>query len=149
MSRLMQWKHLRLTPFKKDPNYMKQRFPCLVLLLVMAGGTFAAVPLHFGEGECSVDGMMDMECCNAAVMQTEKPEVTVAKLFCALNCAQNGTTLPMGSIRVTAPSLAGIDSHPASTHPLPSSSLRFRRSDRLHRPPGAAPTYLRHLALLI
>ena len=128
---------------------MKQRFACLVLLLMMAGGTFAGVPMQFGESECSMVGMMDMDCCKAARIQTEKSEVTVAKLVCALNCAQNGTTLPMGIIRVTPPSPTGFDSHPAITHPRPNSSPRFRRAEDLHGPPDAAPAYLRNLALLI
>ena len=128
---------------------MKRRFACLVLLLMMAGGTSAGVPLHFGESECSMDGMMDMDCCKAALIQTEKSGVTDAKLVCVLNCAQNATTLPMGIIRVTAPSPTGFDSHPAITHPLPNSSLRFRRAEGLHGPPDAAPAYFRNLALLI
>ena len=124
---------------------MKQLFACVVLLLVMTGGTFAGVPLHFGESECSMDGMMDMDCCKAALLRIEKP----AKVLCALNCAQNGTTPPMVIIRVTAPSPAGFDSHPAITNPLPNSSLQFRRAPGLHGPPQAAPAYLRNLALLI
>lgn len=128
---------------------MKKRVASLVLLLVLAAGTFAGVPLHFGESECTMDGMMDMDCCKVALMLTETPEVADAKLFCALNCAQNGTTFPTGSIRATPPSPARTASHPAIALTLPDASLRFRRSDRLHGPPGAAPTYLRHLALLI
>lgn len=128
---------------------MKKRVASLVLLLVLAAGTFAGVPLHFGESECTMDGMTEMDCCKAALMQTETPEVADAKLCCALNCAQNRTTFPTGSIRATPPSPARTASHPAIALTLPDASLRFRRSDRLHGPPGAAPTYLRHLALLI
>ena len=132
-----------------DHLNMKKSLASLVLFVGLAAGTFAGTPLHFGESECCMDGMMDMDCCKAALMQTEESEVTEAKLVCALNCARNGTTLPMGSIRITAPSPAGFDSHPAITHPLPNSSLRFRRAQGLHGPPGAAPAYLRNLALLI
>jgi len=128
---------------------MKKRLASLFLLLVLAGGAFAGVPLHFGESNCSMDGMMDMDCCKAALMQTETPEVADAKLCCALNCAQNGTTFPTGSIRVTPPLPTRTASHPAIAQPLPNSASRFRRSDRLHGPPGAARAYLRNLALLI
>lgn len=128
---------------------MKKRLASLFLLLMLAGSTFAGIPLHFGESNCSMEGTMDMDCCKAALMQTETPEVADAKLCCALKCAQNGTTFPTGSIRATPPSPARTASHPAIALPLTNSSLRFRRSDRLHGPPGAAPTYLRHLALLI
>lgn len=127
---------------------MKQRFACFMLLLMIAGGTFAGVPLHFGESECSMDGMILMDCCKEALIRTEKPEIINAQLACALNCAQTGTTLPIGSIRVTAPLPTG-DFHPEITRPLPNSGLRFRHSTSLHGPPGAAPAYLRHLALLI
>ncbi len=126
---------------------MKKWLPSLVLLLVTAAGTFAGVPLHFGESQCGMDGMMEMDCCKAALLQTETPDLADAKLCCALICAQNGSTFPTGSIRVTPPSAARKAFHPAIALPLPNPSLRFRRLDRLHGPPGA--THLRHLALLI
>ncbi len=128
---------------------MKKRLASLFLLLMLAGSTIASIPLHFGESNCSMDGMMDMDCCKAALMQTETPEVADAKLCCALNCAQNGTTLPMRSIRVTPPSLAHSASYPANQELLPNPSVRFVRSDCVHGPLGAAPAYLRNLALLI
>jgi len=47
-----------------------KRLASLILLLVLAGSAFAGVPLHFGESECSMDGMADMDCCKA-VLRTE------------------------------------------------------------------------------
>ena len=79
--------------------YMK-RLASLILLLMLAGSAFAGVPLRFGESECSMDGMADMDCCKAALLQKEAPEVADAKLCCALNCAQNGTTAPASAVRV-------------------------------------------------
>jgi hypothetical protein len=129
--------------------YMK-RFASSVLLLVLAGSVFAGVPLHFGEGACSMGGMMDMDCCKAALLQKETTKVAEAKLWCALSCAQNGTTSPPNAVRVTPPSPAPTLSHPARTQSLPSVALKFRPIDYLHGPPGsAAPAYLRNLALLI
>jgi hypothetical protein len=125
---------------------------CLVslfLLLVLAGSAVAGIPLHFGESECNMDGMVDMDCCKAALLQKETPKVTDAKLCCALNCAQNGTTSPPNVVRVTPPSPARAPLHPAIAQPLPQSSLLFHRIDRLHGPPNSGPTYLRNLALLI
>lgn len=128
---------------------MKTRLAALFLLLVLVGGTAAGTPLHFGESECSMAGMMDMDCCKAALLQKETPKIADAKLCCALNCAQNGTTSPPNVIRVTPPSVAGTALHPAVASPLPQSSFLFHHIDRLHGPPNSGPTYLRNLALLI
>jgi hypothetical protein len=128
---------------------MKTRLASLFLLLVLAGSTFAGMPLHLGDGECSMDGMMDMDCCKAALMQESTPEVADAKLCCALNCFKDGTTSPPNIVRITPPPLASASSHPALTQPLAVNSLLFRRIDRLHGPPDSGRTYLRNLALLI
>jgi hypothetical protein len=128
---------------------MNTRLGSLFLLLVLAGSTFAGMPMHFGERECSMDGMMDMDCCKAALMQESRPEVADAKLCCALNCAKDGTTSPPNIVRVTPPPLASASSHPALTQALAVNSLLSRRIDRLHGPPDSGPTYLRNLALRI
>jgi len=126
-----------------------KRLVSLLLLLILASSAFAGVPLHFGESECSMDGMMDMDCCKAALLQKETTKVADAKLCCALDCAQNGTTSPPNVVRVTPPSQVRTPSHLAITGPLPSFSVRGS-TDRLHGPPGSVtPTYLRNLALLI
>ena len=126
-----------------------KRLESLILLLVLGGSAFAGVPQHFGESECGMDGIMAMDCCKAALLQEETPKVADAKLCCALNCAQNGTTSPPNIVRVTPPSPARGPAHPAIAQPLPQSSLLFLRIDRLHGPPNSGPTYLRNLALLI
>jgi hypothetical protein len=128
---------------------MKSRLASVFLLLVLAGSIFAGMPLHFGDGDCGMDSMMDMDCCKAALMQESSPEVADAKLCCVLNCAKDGTTSPPNIVRVTTPPLVSASSHPASTQPLTVNSLIFRRIDRLHGPPDSGPTYLRNVALLI
>jgi hypothetical protein len=125
---------------------MKKRLSSLVLLLVLAGGMIVGMPLHLGENECSND-MMGMDCCKAALMQRGTPEVDAAKLCCAVNCAQTGTTSPPNVVRVTPPTQAVHPIHPALTSPLPNPLLH--RVGSLHSPPGSPPTYLRNLALLI
>ncbi len=128
---------------------MKKRLTSLVLLLMLAAGAFAGVPLPFGASECSM-GTMDMDCCKAALMQRETPEVDAAKLCCALNCAQNGTTMPPSSVRVLPPPQPAVLAHPASVQALWLSLLPLRRIDQLPGPPrGSQPAYIRHLALLI
>jgi hypothetical protein len=129
---------------------MKKRLASLFLLLALAGSAFAGIPLHFGESQCSMGGMMDMDCCKAALLQKGTTRITEAELYCALNCAQNGTTPPPNVVRVTPPSPVRTTSHPAITQSLLNFPLRSRSIDRLHGPPGAAaPSYLRNLALLI
>jgi hypothetical protein len=131
------------------PIHMK-RLSSLFLLLVLAGSACAGVPLHFGENECSMGGMMDMDCCKAALGQTETTKLTGAELLCAISCAQNGTTSPPNAIRVTPPSPARTPSNAVTTRSLPDVSIRFRAGDRLHGSPGfAAPAYLLNLAFLI
>ena len=126
-----------------------KRLASLILLLVLAGSAFAGVPLLFGESECSMDGMADMDCCKAALLQKEAPEVADAKLCCALNCAQNGTTAPANAVRVAPPSPGRTPSYPTPPQSLPSCDFRFGPIDRLHGPPGSPPSYLLNLALLI
>ena len=131
------------------PLVMKKRLASLFLFLALAASTFAGVPPRFGESECNMAGMMHMGCCKAARLLSETPKVTTARLCCALNCAQSGTTSPPNVVRASPPSFAHVSSHPAITQPLPHSSLLFRHIDRLHGPPGSSPAYLRNLALLI
>ena len=128
---------------------MRKRLASLVLLLVIAGGAFAGVPLHSSDRECSMGGMMDMDCCKAALLQKETPEVANAKLCCALNCAQNGTTSFPGNVPISPPSQLSLSVHPASAA-LPPSSMPLRYLNHSHGPPSdSQPAYIRHLALLI
>ena len=128
---------------------MKKRLACLFLLLVLFGGAFAGVPLSFGEGQCSMGGMMDMDCCKHAMLQQEQTKVSEEELLCALNCAQNGTTLPATAVRVTPPAQTMQASHPMLTQPLLVPISISRITAQTHSPPGSPPTYLRNLALLI
>lgn len=130
---------------------MRKRLASLVLLLVIAGGVFAGVPLHSGEqSSCSMgEDMGDMECCVMALLQSQTPEVAAAKLCCAINCAQGGTTSPPNIVRVTPPSLARPPSYLAASQVVINQLLLARRFDQSHDPPGSPPAYLRNLALLI
>ena len=135
--------------FTKVPVDMKQRLASLVLLLVLAGGAFAGVPLSFGESNCSM-GNMDMECCKAMLLLQSRAKFTQEEeLLCALNCAQNGTTLPASVTRAAPPTQMIQPPHPALTQPLSIPLSVFRATTQTHNPPGSPPTYLRNLALLI
>ena len=121
------------------------RLAALSLVLLLAGNVLAGVPMNFGDGQC----MHGMDCCKAALTQETTPEVADAKLYCALQCAQNGTTSPGKAGRVSSPSYAPASTHPALMRPLAYQSLVSHRIDRLHGPPASGPVYLRNLALLI
>src|SRR6185369_16541343 len=123
---------------------MKTRLASLFLLLVLFGGAFAGVPLSFGESNCSMGGMMEMECCKAALRLKQATKVSDEELLCALNCAQNGTTLPASVVRVNQPAQTIQPAHPTLTQsqPIP---LSFSASvTQTHSPPGSPPTYLRN-----
>lgn len=127
---------------------MKSRLASLFLLLVLVGGAFAGMPVSFGESQCGM-GNMDMECCKVMLLLQSRAKFSQEEeLLCVLNCAQNGTTLPAGVVRVTPPAQAIQQLHPALTQPL-SIPISFSRAAQTHSPPGSPPTYLRNLTLLI
>ena len=128
---------------------MKTRLASLFLLLMLFGGAFAGVPMSFGEGQCSM-GSMDMACCRTMLLLQSRAKFTQEEeLLCALNCAQNGTTLPASVARVTPPAQTIQQAHPALTQPLSVPISISRIATQTHSPPGSPPTYLRNLALLI
>jgi hypothetical protein len=128
---------------------MTKRLTALFLVTVMTGGVLAGMPLHSGEQECSMTAMSGMDCCAAARAQDAVPEASAARLCCAVNCPQSGTTSPGGLVRPVSP-LAVTAVHPAAAQlppRIPGSTLRLD-SPQDH-PPNSQPTYIRHLALLI
>lgn len=127
-----------------------KRVASLFLLLVLGGTALAGVPLHFGENECSMGGMMEMDCCKAALLQQSQTRFTQEEeLLCALNCAQNGATLPVTAMRLTPPAQTVQLSRPVLTQPLLIPISISRVAVQTHSPPGSPPTYLRNLTLLI
>jgi hypothetical protein len=128
---------------------MKQRLASLALLVVLLGGAFAGVPLQFGGGECEMGEMMEgMDCCKAALLQKQSPQVADAKLCCALNCAQGGATSPPTIEQLSPPPPLRPLNHPSMTLPIVQVSS-FGQSKSQHGPPGSPPTYLLNLAFLI
>ena len=129
---------------------MRKRLASLVLLLVLVVGAFAGVPVRFGENNCSMGGGMDMECCKAMLLLQSREKFTEEEeLLCAINCAQNGTTLPSRVTRPTLPNQTIHPLHPALMEPLSIPVSVLRAPTQTHSPPGSPPTYLRNLALLI
>ena len=129
---------------------MKTRLASLFLLLVLVGGAFAGMPMSFGESQCSMGGMMDKECCKAMLLQQSQTKFTQEEeLLCALNCAQNGSTLPASMARVTPPAQTIQQAHPALTQSLSVPISISRIATPTYSPSSSPPTYLRNLALLI
>lgn len=124
---------------------MKTRLAALFLVLLLAGSAVAGVPMSSGDGGC----MHGVDCCKTALTQQVTPDVADAKLCCALECAQNGTTSPGKAGHVTSPAPVPASTHPVLIRPLANQSLVFHYIDRLHGPPTPGPVYLRNLALLI
>jgi hypothetical protein len=130
---------------------MVTRFASLALVLVIGGSVFAGMPLHSNEQGCNMPEMAGMDCCKkAALTERLTPEVSTARLCCALNCSQSGTT---GSTEMRLPRPAAnqaIAIHPASLKPIIGSlHLSLRSSWADSPPPYSNPAYIRHLALLI
>src|SRR5882672_5203587 len=97
---------------------MMNRLASLALVLIIGGSVFAGIPLHSNEQECNMPGMAGMDCCKKAA-QTESltPEVSTARLCCALDCSQSGTTGSTGS-QLPRPSSQAIAIHPSAAQPL-------------------------------
>jgi len=148
------WASRILTGIGRFPTVSKEmraRITSLIVLLILAGGAVSGVPLHSNEQECSMPEMAGMDCCKkAAQAESLTPEVSTARLCCALNCSQSGTTGSTES-RLPRPSASqAIAIHPASVQPvvgLPHLSHRSSWADS--PPPYSNPAYIRHLALLI
>jgi hypothetical protein len=126
----------------------------LFMLLLLAGSTFGGVPMHTPEqGACPVaDGMEQMDCCLKAQQGVPSPEVSSAKLCCALDCQGGGGPVsPSGttslSIRVLPASQPGGVAA-VSALPIPA----FLAVNSIEPPISSNddhPTYIRHLSLLI
>jgi hypothetical protein len=121
----------------------------LVLLLMLAGSAFAGMPLHSNEQSCPMGGAMgEMDCCKTALTKGKGAEVATARLCCAVECSNDGTS-PSGNLRIPKSQLAVSVFH-ASTPILPNSVLLTSHIRHTHSPPfDSHPAYIRNLALLI
>ncbi len=93
--------------------------------------------------------MGGMDCCKAALMQSQTPQSSVARLCCALNCSKEGTTPTSGAKLSPQLQLSGF-TYPAIPQPFLAAQALFRRFGPSHGPPiDSHPAYIRNLALLI
>lgn len=127
---------------------MRKWLTSFVLVAGLAVGSLSGVHPHGDEHNCPMKGMGD-DCCAKARRRGGTPEVSAARLCCALNCTEPGTTGPTSTFGLLAtagpalhtgamPSIEATPRHPLTHFYTPSES-----------PPDSHPAYIRHLALLI
>jgi hypothetical protein len=127
---------------------MKKWLVNSVLLLAVAGNAAIGMPLHTNEESCP---MGEMDCCKkAALAQNATPQMSAARLCCALNCSQDGTT-PANNTNQPSPQPLSVGSaHPASIQPILPFLTVQRYSYHSHgKPVESNPAYIRYLSLLI
>jgi len=120
----------------------------LLLILTLGAGVMSGMAMHSEQEKCA-HGMSGMDCCKKAQGQGSGLEVATARICCAVNCLQPGTT---GSPRVQVPKTSlvlPIALHPAQQSALPQ-MIPVSPWNRSHGPPpDSHPTYIRNLSLLI
>jgi hypothetical protein len=129
---------------------MGKRLTSLVLLLVIVGSVYAGMPLHSKENTCSMPEMAGMDCCKKATQpESVSSEGLVARLCCALNCSQEGTSGPQGA-KLPRPTVQVPVVHWSCAQLALPSTLLSGSFNSSHGPPlYSSPAYIRHLSLLI
>lgn len=116
-----------------------------VLLVAMVGSVLAGTPLHSGEEHCPMN-MQD--CCETAHSPGNAPEVSTARLCCALNCSEPGTTAPANTFKIQ-PLAAALHQAIVPPTPVVQNSAIFHSRSAPVSGQTQLPAYIRHLALLI
>lgn len=120
----------------------------LFLILTLGASVLAGMPLHANEKKCA-DGMSGMDCCKTAQGHGDDTDVASARVCCAVNCPQSGTTGPSG-VQLPKASTVLAAVHPALVQPPKSTPIPLLVTSWAHSPPRSSnPAYIRNLALLI
>ena len=120
---------------------MRKWFTSVVLLAALSGGVTAGVPMHAGMNE----DMMD--CCKAALAHNDSPATSAARLCCALNCQEPGsTTATVAQTASVSPPSTVAAIPPVVTHDL-NPGLHAHSVSPNRR--TTQPPYILNLALLI
>ena len=128
---------------------MRNRVTTFVLIAVVAVGALAGVHSHAGEHDCPMAGMAD-DCCAKAREDGGEPQVSAARLCCALNCTEPGTTGPTGAFELSSTVAQALHSGAVPPAVAATSQQPLPRSRHVSEsPPDSHPAYIRHLALLI
>src|SRR5688572_20242055 len=119
----------------------------LFLILTLGASVLSGMPLHSNEEKCAMHGMSD--CCKTAQGHGNETDVASARVCCAVNCPQSGTTNPSGG-QLSKPSTNLAAVYPAVVQPPIPTRFHFSISSWAHSPPQSSnPAYIRNLALLI
>jgi hypothetical protein len=123
----------------------------LALILMLGASVLAGTPLHGDDQECPMMGRGGtMDCCQTAHGEGNARAVTSARLCCAVNCPQSGTTTPTSTQLTRISTVLAVALHPAMVHSPVSIPLSGHRFSWAHSPPQSSHSaYIRHLALLI
>lgn len=115
----------------------------LLLLLAVASSVAAGTPLHSDSGESDM-----MDCCKKALEKDVSPHVAAARLCCAMNCNEPGST---NSNTTQSSYQTGSEPTPPIVAALPAASFARRWNARYRRlsPTYSKPAYIVNLALLI
>jgi hypothetical protein len=122
----------------------------LFLILTLSASVLSGMPLHSNEEKCAMHGMSGMDCCKTAQGHGNKTDVASARVCCAVNCSQSGTSGPAGVQLPKSSMILAAVIHPALVQPLALTPIPVLVSSWAHSPPGSSnPAYIRNLALLI
>jgi hypothetical protein len=128
---------------------MRKWFTAFILIAVITGSTVAGVHRNTGAHHCPMMGMSD--CCETAGSQATAPVVSAARLCCALNCTEPGTTGPSGAFNISSSMSVALHVGvvpPAAPAAVPHPALSRSYPATRHQQ-DSHPAYIRHLALLI
>ena len=120
---------------------MRKWFISVVLLAALSGGVTAGVPMHSSVNEAMTD------CCKAALAHSDLPATSAARLCCALNCQEPGSTTATLAQTASVSSPATVAAiPPVVAHDL-NPSLHAHSVSPDFR--NIQPPYILNLALLI
>jgi hypothetical protein len=121
----------------------------LFLILTLGASVLSGMPLHSNEEKCA-HGMSGMDCCKTAQGHGDEKDVATARVCCALNCPQPGTSGPSGVQLPRSLRLLAVGIHPAVVQPPAPEPIPVFLLSCAHSPPGNSnPAYIRNLTLLI
>ncbi len=121
----------------------------LVLILTLGASVLVGMPLHSNEQKCA-HGMSGMDCCKTAQGHGDETEVASARLCCAIQCPQSGTSGRSGVQLPKSSTVLAATIHPALVQPPAPEPIPVLVSRFAHSPPGSSdPAHIRNLALLI
>lgn len=127
---------------------MSRRLTTLIFILALFASTAAGALLHSGGHDCHMAGMEGMDCCDKAQMQENTPEVLAARLCCAFQCPEPGSTAPASQETLRGPQVSPLVIRPAATASVVSyAPLVFLQATA--GPTSSPPVYISHHSLLI